>query len=311
MAELQSEPSAAASNNYDDSLNKSLSERYQQGTKRRLSGGASPEPPQKSPRSSAASEDCQAVSFTAEGTVEVADPDAVPDVLPQKKSWRRSTRGRRSLPPLPSRTQNLCRDICLSLPEDERLEKLMEASMEFAVQEMRKTLHDVPGANLDIFQTSVESLHEEWGSLAQIIKNECQKSNTTSDPAVQKAIKITKNAMSSLQAESSSWESLLNKHRCKSEELEKRVEQARKHGVPLDPKYLAHSTQREFIQNKPDYHSILCRQQKVLQTMELVEQYELLVKEVSTRLASNAGFDDLPDSPVRKLLKGPRSSNTS
>uniref|UniRef100_A0AAY4B0A3 DSN1 component of MIS12 kinetochore complex n=2 Tax=Denticeps clupeoides TaxID=299321 RepID=A0AAY4B0A3_9TELE len=202
----------------------------------------------------------------------------------------------------------------------------MEASMEFAVQEMRKTLHDVPGANLDIFQTSVESLHEEWGSLAQIIKNECQKSNTTSDPAVQKAIKITKNAMSSLQAESSSWESLLNKHRCKSEELEKRVEQARKHGVPLDPKYLAHSTQREFIQNKPDYHSILCRQQKVLQTMELVmdtkckivrdllsfqEQYELLVKEVSTRLASNAGFDDLPDSPVRKLLKGPRSSNTS
>ncbi len=108
-----------------------------------------------------------------------------------------------------------------------------------------------------------------------------------------------------LQAESMSWESLLNKHRSKAEELDKWA-QRRKHtsthgyrrmlrfilfevlvsctslsccrcvergeekGVPLDPSCFAKSSQSQLILNKPDYKAVLMGQQKLLRNMELV-----------------------------------------
>ncbi len=108
-----------------------------------------------------------------------------------------------------------------------------------------------------------------------------------------------------LQAESMSWESLLNKHRSKADELDKWallhkhtahmdsrrllgfilfevlvsctslsrcrcVERGEEKGVPLDPSCFAKSSQSQLILNKPDYKAVLTGQQKLLRNMELV-----------------------------------------
>uniref|UniRef100_A0A3B4WF84 DSN1 component of MIS12 kinetochore complex n=1 Tax=Seriola lalandi dorsalis TaxID=1841481 RepID=A0A3B4WF84_SERLL len=174
----------------------------------------------------------------------------------RRKSWRRATITRRSLPALPNPYQ-LCRSISKSLSQQERLEKLMEASMR-------------------------------------------------------------------LQAESESWEALLKKHWSKTEELEK-MERGQERGLSLDTACVAQSTQYLFIQNKPDYHGLLCRQQPFLHTIAMImdtqckmvgellsikEQSQLLVKETSGRLAE-AGFQDLSPDPIRNLMAVPLSSATT
>lgn len=146
---------------------------------------------------------------------------------------------------------------------------------------------------------------------------------------MQNTMEQTRKAIHRLQAERASWESLLDKHRSKAEELARQVEQCQEKGVMLDASCLAQSSQSQLIQNKPDYHSLLCRQQTVLSTMDIVmdtqckmirellsiqEQSQLLVKETSRRLAADVGFQDLSSDPVRDLLAGPVSSvstNTS
>ncbi|XP_029612490.1 uncharacterized protein LOC115196073 isoform X4 [Salmo trutta] len=131
---------------------------------------------------------------------------------------------------------------------------------------------------------------------------QCQQppTSTASDTAMQNTMEQTRKAIHRLQAESASWESLLDKHRSKAEELARQVEQCQEKGVMLDASCLAQSSQSQLIQNKPDYHSLLCRQQTVLSTMDMVmdtqckmvrellsiqEQSQLLVKETSRRLA--------------------------
>ncbi|XP_041718587.2 kinetochore-associated protein DSN1 homolog isoform X1 [Coregonus clupeaformis] len=245
----------------------------------------------------------------------------------QRKSWRRSTRGRRSLPALPNTSQTLCRSISQSLPEEERLEKLMEASMRLAVEKLQDSLSTTPNASLESLQTQVEAVQKGWCCLAKDLRSEppCQQppTSTASDTAMQNTMEQTRKAIHRLQAESASWESLLDKHRSKAEELARRVEQGQEKGVTLDPSCLAQSSQSQLIQNKPDYHSLLCRQQPILSTMDMVmdtqckmvrellsiqEQSQLLVKETSRRLAADGGFQDLPSDPVRDLLAGPLSS---
>uniref|UniRef100_A0A4W5PZY0 DSN1 component of MIS12 kinetochore complex n=1 Tax=Hucho hucho TaxID=62062 RepID=A0A4W5PZY0_9TELE len=228
----------------------------------------------------------------------------------QRKSWRRSTRGRRSLPFLPNTSQTICRSISQSLPEEERLEKLMEASMRLAVEKLQDSLSTTPNGSFESLKTQVEAVLKGWCCLAKDLRSEpqCQQPPITT---------------ARLQAESASWESLLDKHRSKAEELARQVEQCQEKGVMLDPSCLAQSSQSQLIQNKPDYHSLLCRQQPVLSTMDMVmdtqckivrellsiqEQSQLLVKETSSRLAADVGFQDLSSDPVRDLLTGPLSA---
>ncbi|TNN70406.1 hypothetical protein EYF80_019432 [Liparis tanakae] len=132
--------------------------------------------------------------------------------------------------------------------------------------------------------------------------------------------------LSGLQAESESWEALLSKHRSKAEELERKVEQGQKGGVSLDATSVAQSSQYHFIQSKPDYHSILCRQQPMLHTMAMImdtqskmvrellsikEQSQLVVKETSGRLAAKAGFQDISPDLIKNLIAAPLSSATT
>uniref|UniRef100_A0A8C8LVG3 DSN1 component of MIS12 kinetochore complex n=1 Tax=Oncorhynchus tshawytscha TaxID=74940 RepID=A0A8C8LVG3_ONCTS len=230
----------------------------------------------------------------------------------QNNSWR-STRDRRSLPSLPNTSQTICRSISQSLPEEERQEKLMEASMGLAVKKLQDSLSTTPKGSLESLQTQVEAVQKEWCCLAKDLRNEpqCQQPPTST---------------ARLQAESASWEALLDKHRSKAEQLDRQLEQCLENGVMLDPSCLAQSSQSQLIQNKPDYHSVLRRQRSVLSTVELVmdtqckmvrelrsrqEQAQLLVNETSSRLAADVGFQYLSSDPVRDLLAGPLSTNTS
>ncbi|XP_043085962.1 kinetochore-associated protein DSN1 homolog isoform X2 [Puntigrus tetrazona] len=246
----------------------------------------------------------------------------------RRKSWRRSSRGRRSLPAFSCSSQPLCETISLSLPDNERLEMLIKAAMQMTVKRAKNSLYTVPGVDTEILQTQVESLHEEWDSLAKDIKRETQASLSAveSDPVVNMNAALIQEDINRLQAESMSWESLLNKHRIKADELDKCVERGEEKGVPLDPSCFAKSSQSQLIMNKPDYNAVLAGQQKLLRNMELVmdsqccimrellsfhEKSQLLLKETSARLAARAGFQNLPSSPVRQLIKGPISSVSS
>ncbi|XP_056263343.1 kinetochore-associated protein DSN1 homolog isoform X2 [Pseudoliparis swirei] len=253
------------------------------------------------------------------------------DPTARRKSWRRATLTRRSLPALPNPYQVLCRSISASLSQQERLEQLMEASMKLAIERTQSSLQSVPNASLDSFQKQVEQMQKEWGCLTKSIRDEPggqlpARAASSSDPVVQKAMERVQKSINSLQAESESWEALLNKHRSKAEELERKVEQGQKGGVSLDATSVAQSSQYHFIQSKPDYHSILCRQQPMLHTMAMImdtqskmvrellsikEQSQLLVKETSGRLAAKAGFQDILPDLIRNLIAAPLSSATT
>ncbi|XP_035471415.1 kinetochore-associated protein DSN1 homolog [Scophthalmus maximus] len=249
----------------------------------------------------------------------------------RRKSWRRATITRRSLPALPNPYQVLCRSISTSLSPQERLEKLMEASMKLAVERTQNSLQSVPNTSLECFQKQVEHIQKEWGYLAKSLHIEPQGhqipagSASSSDLAVQKAMEKVQKTINRLQAESESWEALLNKHRSKAEELQRKMEHGQERGVSLDSTCVAQSSQYLFIQNKPDYHGLLCRQQPKLNTIAMImdtqckmvrellsikEQSQLLVKETSGRLAAGAGFQDLSPDPIRNLMGAPLSSAT-
>lgn len=246
----------------------------------------------------------------------------------RRKSWRRSSRGRRSLPAFQSTSKPLCESISLSLYDNERLEMLMKAAMQRTVKRVKNSLYTIPGVDIETLQTQVESLHEQWDTVTKEASRGTQNSlpSVDSDPAVKEITSHIQEDINRLQAESISWQSLLNKHQTKADELDKCVERGEEKGVPLDQSCLAKSSQNQLIQSKPDYKAVLMRQQKVLRNMELVldsqccimrellsfhENSQLLLKETSARMASRAGFQNLPSSPVKQLIKGPISSMSS
>ncbi|XP_035035592.2 kinetochore-associated protein DSN1 homolog [Hippoglossus stenolepis] len=250
----------------------------------------------------------------------------------RRKSWRRATLTRRSFPVLPNPYQVLCRSISTSLSHQERLERLMEASMRLAVERTQNSLQSVPNSSLERFQKQVEHMQKEWGYLAKSLHSKPQvhqlhaSAASSCDPAVQRAVEKVQKTINRLEAESESWEALLNKHRSKAEEVERKVEQGQERGIALDSSCMAQSSQYLFIQSKPDYHGLLCRQQPKLHTIAVImdtqckmvrdllsvkEQSQLLVKETSGRLAAEAGFQDLSPDPFRNLMAAPVSSATT
>ncbi|XP_034749062.1 uncharacterized protein LOC117957438 isoform X1 [Etheostoma cragini] len=250
----------------------------------------------------------------------------------RRKSWRRGTITRRSLPALTNPYQVLCRSISPSLSQQTRLEKLMEASIRLALERTHNSLQSVPDTSLEAFQKQFEQMQKEWGYLAKSLRDEpgCQQLPATEassgDPAVQTAMEKVRKAINRLQAESESWEALLNKHSSKAEQLKRKVEQGQHGGVSLDSTSVAQSSQYHFIQSKPDYHAVFCRQQPKLHTMAMImnaqskmvtellsikEQTQMLVKETSGRLVAEAGFQDLSPGFIRDLMAAPLPSATT
>nr|XP_046270698.1 kinetochore-associated protein DSN1 homolog [Scatophagus argus] len=308
-----------------------------QTSKRCSSTSPGSAPPHKSPRTDFASSTTQ-TSDVGEGRSDTdkqemqtsTEGPSSPTVssTARRKSWRRATISRRSLPALLNQNQVLCRGISASLSDQERLEKLMEASMRMVIERTQNSLQSVPKASLETFHKQVERMQKEWGHVAESIRTRGRQhpANASRDPSVQRAMQKVRQAINRLKAESESWETLLNKHRSKAEELERKVEQGQETGVSLDSTSVAQSSQYHFIQSKPDYHDLLCRQQPMLHTMAMImdtqckmvrelmfikEQSQLLVKETSGRLAAEAGFQNLSPDLIRKLIAAPLSSATT
>ncbi|PWA17609.1 hypothetical protein CCH79_00008151 [Gambusia affinis] len=233
----------------------------------------------------------------------------------QNKSWRRNTITRRSLPALPNPYESERHfppsNISPSLSQQERLEKLLEASMEMALERTQNSLESFPKASLDSFKKQVENIKMEWSCLTKNTSNEPHKLSS-SQPK--------------LKAESESWEALMNKHKKSAEELEKKVKMGQETGIPLNSTLIVQSSQNSVIQSKPNYHNVLCRQQPMMHTMAMImdtqckmiqqlltikEQSQLLVKKTSVQLAEEAGFQELSSNLLKNLMSAPLQKATT
>ncbi|XP_076000360.1 kinetochore-associated protein DSN1 homolog isoform X2 [Genypterus blacodes] len=328
--DLETEENGRGCETVSDRPNEVISGR--QTPKRCFSTGPDMTPPRKSPRTDSASGPAEMTEGHSEaehtddtdGLAPAREPAVSP--IARRKSWRRATISRRSLPALPSLYQALCSSISTSLPQQERLEKLMEASMKRAIESTQTSLQSVQNISLESFQKQVEHIQKEWACLAKDISSEPQsrtlRTSTTRscDPAMQTAMEKTQKAIHRLQVEADSWEALLNKHKRKAEELERKVEQGLERGIPLDPSSVAQSSQYQIIQSKLDYCAVLGRQRPVLHTMAMImdtqckmvrellsvrDHAQLVVKQTSGRLATEAGLPDPTPDLIRDLVAVP------
>ncbi|XP_054615756.1 kinetochore-associated protein DSN1 homolog isoform X3 [Dunckerocampus dactyliophorus] len=289
-------------------------------------------PPQKSPRiemqslntmTPDAGEEHQDTDLLEMASGSAEKPVTCPPASPtaRRKSWRRATMTRRSLPTLPNPYQTLCKSISTSLSQRERLSLLMEAAMKLAIDRLQNSLKSVTNSSPpESFQKQVENLQTEWHTLTQSIGSEQQLPDSAArcgDLAMRTATEKFLNNTNRLQAEIESWEALLQKHQSRAEELKRKVAQGHKKAVSLDHTRLALSSQYQLIRNKPDYHGFLCRQQPIMHTMAAImdtqckivrelqsikEQSQLMVKETSGRLAAQAGFRDHSANTIKELV---------
>nr|XP_061838251.1 kinetochore-associated protein DSN1 homolog isoform X1 [Nerophis lumbriciformis] len=301
--------------------------------KRCSSTSPSTVPPQKSPRVEMSSPDTLTPDASGDRTdmdlLEKAsesgeEPTTCPSASPtaRRKSWRRATITRRSLPSLPNPYQTLCKSISTSLSPQERLSLLMEAAMKLAIERLENSLTSVPNSSpTEAFQKQVENLQTEWHSLSKSIRSEQQTHPDSEarcdDLTTRTALDKIQNTINRLKAEHESWGALLQKHQRRAEELKMKVSQK---AVAFDQTCLAQSSQYQFIQNKPDYHGVLSRQQPMMHTMaatmdtqcqivrelqSIKEQSQLMVKETSGRLAAQAGFRDYSTDVIKELVMAP------
>ncbi|KAK7940457.1 hypothetical protein WMY93_003783 [Mugilogobius chulae] len=266
-------------------------------------------PPPKSPRTDIVpSPETDTPELESENT----EPQTCPSPPDRRKSWRRATITRRSLPALPNPYQVLCRSISTSLSHHERLKKLMEASMKMAIDRTKYSLQTAAHSSMESFQSKVDQILKEWDCLANTIQSECQSNGDS-----------PWNAISRLEMEKESWEALLNKHKNKAELLERKVQQGQETVIRLDSALLAKSSQYEVIKSKPNYHLVLSRQQPQLQTMALImdtqckmvnhllsirDQSKLVVKETSGQLAAESGLPEPSSDLVKHLITQPLAS---
>ncbi|KAJ0047417.1 hypothetical protein NL108_002979 [Boleophthalmus pectinirostris] len=284
-------------------------------------------PPSKSPRTDISSpDDARPETETQELESENSEPQTCTSPPDRRKSWRRATINRRSLPALPNPYQVLCRSISTSLTQNERLEKLMEASMKKAIDRTQSSLQTAAHSSMESFQIKVDKMLKEWNCLAKRIQSESQFNGDgacSDDPSIQNAMEKIKKAISRLEMEKESWETLLNKHRDKAEKLEKKVQKGQETGITPDSASLSQSSQYQVIESKPDYNLVLSRQQPRLQTMALImdtqckmvktllfirDQSKLVVKETSGQLAAESGLPELSSDLVKNLITQPLAS---
>ncbi|XP_033827557.2 kinetochore-associated protein DSN1 homolog [Periophthalmus magnuspinnatus] len=285
-------------------------------------------PPSKSPRTVIPSPETDARPETESQELESENTELQTCSTPpdRRKSWRRATINRRSLPALPNPYQVLCRSISTFLSQNERLEKLMEASMKKAIDRTQSSLQTAAHYSMESFQIKIDEMLKEWDCLARSIQSDSHSNGDATcsdDPSIQKSMEKIKNAISRLEMEKESWETLLNKHRDKAEQLERKVQKGQETGITPDAASLAQSSQYRVIKSKPDYNLFLSRQQPRLQTMALImdtqckmvknllsirNQSKLVVTETSGQLAAESGLPELSSDLVKSLITQPLAS---
>ncbi|XP_077476194.1 kinetochore-associated protein DSN1 homolog [Stigmatopora argus] len=246
------------------------------------------------------------------------------NAIARRKSWRRATLSTRSLSAICNPYQTLCSGISTSLSQEDRLGLLMESALNLSMDSLRNLLLDVPESSLESFEKQAKKLKKKSISLTQSISSQ-QLTQRTGDLKV-RGVRLFQNTIDRIQAESHSWESLSEKYKIRAEELEKKLAEKQKKVISLDHACVKESSQYGLIRTKPDYSGLLSKRRSMLNAVatfvdtrckfnrelqSVKEMSQLMVKEISGRLAAQAGFEDHSPKVILDLMMSRCTSTTT
>ncbi|XP_077590920.1 kinetochore-associated protein DSN1 homolog [Stigmatopora nigra] len=244
--------------------------------------------------------------------------------IARRKSWRRATLSRRSLSAICNPYKTLCSGISTSLSQEDRLGLLMESALNLSMDSLRNLLLDVPESSSESFEKQAKKLKKKSISLTQNISSQ-QLPPRTGDFKV-RGVHLFRNTIDRIQAESHSWENLSEKHKILAEELEKKLAEKQKKVISLDHECVKLSSQYGLIRTKPDYSGLLAKRRSMLNAVatfvdtrckfnrelqSVKEVSQLMVKEISGKLAAQAGFEDHSPKVILDLMMSRCTSNTT
>ncbi|XP_051898060.1 kinetochore-associated protein DSN1 homolog [Pristis pectinata] len=245
----------------------------------------------------------------------------------RSQSWRRSSfkggKGRKSLPPIQRDVTEICEDISLDLPGDERLAELFRVCLEYTLQKLQHTLGPQEGFGLHAFQTDASAISNDVKRIVEAMKLDGTLRKCTEEPEdvpptpeTEMLMKQLKNDISRLNAECEAWDQLLEVYRQNADRAANELEQAKVTGWTLEPTPVMENSQMDVITSKPDYQSILdkdvltlqsmeCIMDQLQQTMSLItrarQEWDSCLQHISKELASQA-FEGLEEHPLQKFL---------
>lgn len=246
---------------------------------------------------------------------------------PRSKSWRRSSfkggKGRKSLPPIQRDVTEICEDISMDLPGEERLAELFRTCLEYTLQKLQHPLERQEGFNLQAFKSDACGISNDIKRVIEAMKLDGTLRKCTEEPEdvpptpeTETLMKQLKNDISRLNAECESWNQLLETYQQEAEQATNELEQGKVAGARLEPIPEMENSQMDVIGSKPDYQHILdqdvltfqsmeCTVDQLQQTMDLIttakRKWDSSLQFISKELASQA-FEGLEELPLQKFL---------
>ncbi|XP_078285719.1 kinetochore-associated protein DSN1 homolog isoform X2 [Rhinoraja longicauda] len=204
----------------------------------------------------------------------------------RSKSWRRSSfkggKGRKSLPPIQRDVTEICEDISMDLPGDERLTELFRACLEYTLQKLQHPLEQQEGFNLQAFKTDACGISKDLQRIIEAMKLDGTLRKCTEEPEdvpptpeTETLMKQLKNDISRLNAECESWNQLLETYQQEADRATNELEQGKVTGATLEPTPEMENSQMDVIGSKPDYQHLLDQNVVTLQSMECMGKWTL------------------------------------
>ncbi|XP_062891825.1 kinetochore-associated protein DSN1 homolog [Mobula hypostoma] len=240
----------------------------------------------------------------------------------RSRSWRRSSfkggKGRKSLPPIRRDVTEICEDISLDLPGEERLAELFRLCLEYTLQKLQHSLEPQ-----EAFQIDASAISNDVKRVIETMKLDGTLRKCTEEPEAvpptpetKKLMNQLKDDISRLNTECVAWNQLLEVYQQTADRAASELEQAKVNGVTLELSHVMEHSQMDVIRSKPDYHSILnediqtlqsleCITDQLQQTMSLItrarKEWGSCLQHISQELASQA-FEGLEECPLQKFL---------
>ncbi|XP_029440849.1 kinetochore-associated protein DSN1 homolog [Rhinatrema bivittatum] len=197
-----------------------------------------------------------------------------------------------------------------------------------SVQKLEDSLRHVDGFDTQAFQVKVsvskELQHfiEKLGHDGTLQKCTEMPTSFNTPPEMEASKAQMNDYIASFSEECRRWDRLLLNYQNRVQELSRQLEEVRLNDIQMECTTSLGTSQDKVIYSKPDYKGILTEQSHVFDCMELVmdelqESVNLLhsfMDEVSQCLRNitlkleRRSFKQMENSPVRKLLKIPKSS---
>ncbi|XP_072925276.1 kinetochore-associated protein DSN1 homolog [Hemitrygon akajei] len=263
---------------------------------------------------------------------QVISPKTLLKKSPQSRSrsWRRSSfkggKGRKSLPPIRRDVTEICEDISLDLPGEERLAELFRLSLEYTLQKLQHSLEPQEAFQIDASAISndVKRVIETMKLDGTLKKCTEEPEDVPPTPGTKKLMNQLKDDISRLNTECEAWNQLLEVYRQNADQATSELEQAKVNGVRSELSHVMEHSQVDVIRSKPDYQSILnedirtlqsleCITDQLQQTMSLIttarKEWGSCLQHISQELASQA-FEGLEECPLQKFLMTMKSKGS-